>query len=328
MISKNKVFSIDTIRGLAALSVCLFHFANTSLHFTGNTSWYKQFASFGWLGVEAFFVVSGFVIPYSLLSNNYKIYQFPKFFLKRCLRIEPPYILSIFLVIILNYLVSFSPAFKGAAFKIDLVQVLLHFAYLTEHFGYQLLQPVFWTLEAEFQFYIIIGLVIPFAIRNKFSIYLFLFVLLITALVFPLNIFKYMPFFVMGISACFYMKKYLQFYEYLFFIFMSSIFVYQTNQLAVCMVVGLSVSLIICFTNIRSRVTDFLGKISFSLYLVHIPIGSKILNYGSRYANTDLKIYGFLIFSLIFTISFAWVFFKLVEQPSLRWSSKINYKIT
>ena len=325
MTTTKRILSIETIRGLAALSVCLFHFANSNLHFTGNTVWYREFASFGWLGVEAFFVVSGFVISYSLIGNNFEIKEFPRFFLRRCLRIEPPYIVSIALVLLLNYFASLSHLFKGVPFKIDFVQILLHFAYLTEHFNFHWLQTVYWTLEAEFQFYIIIGLLIPFAIRNKLNVYILTFLLLISALFIQLNVFRFMPFFVMGISTSFYMKKIIKFYEWLMFLILSVIFIFLTKQLAVCAFVGISVSLIICFTNIRSTFTDFLGKISFSLYLVHIPIGSKILNFGSRFANSDLKTYEVLIFSLVITLLFAWVFYITVEQPALRWSRRINY---
>ena len=55
---------LDSLRGLAALAVCLFHFAGRDDFLPGT---YLQAASRqGYLGVVAFFVISGFVIPWSL----------------------------------------------------------------------------------------------------------------------------------------------------------------------------------------------------------------------------------------------------------------------
>ncbi len=52
---------LDALRGLAALSVAFFHFTNAM-----NPTIFQQIANLGWLGVEVFFVITGFIIPYSL----------------------------------------------------------------------------------------------------------------------------------------------------------------------------------------------------------------------------------------------------------------------
>ena len=153
----SKIGIIETIRGLAALAVCLFHFTKGNMVFHGSSIHYLNLASYGWLGVEAFFVVSGFIIPYSLVKSGYTIKRFFQFFAKRCIRIEPPYLLSVILVIALAYASTLAPGFKGESFRFNFLQTISHVAYLPEHLGFQWLLPVYWSLEAEFHYYILIG---------------------------------------------------------------------------------------------------------------------------------------------------------------------------
>ena len=86
-----RVEILEPLRGLAALAVAWFHFTNaTGLLPEG---WLRASGRYGWLGVEVFFVISGFIIPYSLFNAGYR---FPRhagrFILKRIVRLDPPYI--------------------------------------------------------------------------------------------------------------------------------------------------------------------------------------------------------------------------------------------
>jgi peptidoglycan/LPS O-acetylase OafA/YrhL len=42
-----------------------------------------------------FFVLSGFIIPYSMARASYTVADFPRFVLKRVTRIDPPYLVAI-----------------------------------------------------------------------------------------------------------------------------------------------------------------------------------------------------------------------------------------
>lgn len=42
--------------------------------------------------------------------------------------------------------------------------------------------------------------------------------------------------------------------------------------------VGVTTALLICYIEFRSRIKDFLGKVSFSFYLLHAPISRRVIN--------------------------------------------------
>ncbi|MEL7160176.1 MAG: acyltransferase family protein, partial [Bacteroidota bacterium] len=70
---KNHLDSLVILRGLAALVVCCCHFCKPTSS-PENPLWlYEFFGEYGTIGVEVFFVVSGFVIPYSLLVGRYAL---------------------------------------------------------------------------------------------------------------------------------------------------------------------------------------------------------------------------------------------------------------
>lgn len=71
--------SLDVLRGTAALSVCLFHFTSGNRAYLPSDDPVRTVGSFGWLGVEVFFTISGFVIPYSLDQRSYHLRDAPSF---------------------------------------------------------------------------------------------------------------------------------------------------------------------------------------------------------------------------------------------------------
>lgn len=323
---ENRIGIVETIRGLAALAVCLFHFSKGNIEFTGSSEWYQRIVTHGWLGVEAFFVLSGFIIPYSLVKGGYTIKRFFQFFAKRCLRIEPPYLLSVALVIVLGYLSTIVPGFKGDPFQFNVWQTVSHVAYLPEHLGFEWLLPVYWSLEAEFHYYILIGLLLPFLWKSKWTLLIGFAAGLTASFFIHLYVFSYMPLFVMGIGAAAYKTGRIN-RELFWGVLAVAVSVSLVRgQLYTMPLTGLITALLICYAEFKSRITDFLGKISFSLYLLHVPIGGRIINLGGRYADTDWKVWLVLLVALIVTLVVSWVFYKLVEYPSQLLSKKITYK--
>ena len=96
--------SLDLLRGLAAVAVCYFHFTHGNPDFLSPGNFLYISGRYGFLGVDVFFVISGFVIPYAMYRGNYHLRDFGRFLTKRVVRIEPPYLISILLVLALNWI--------------------------------------------------------------------------------------------------------------------------------------------------------------------------------------------------------------------------------
>ncbi|WP_316806870.1 acyltransferase [Pedobacter agri] len=201
-----RLYSVDFLRGIAALLVCLFHFTNGNSHFLDHGNWLKQIGSIGWTSVEIFFILSGFIIPYSLDRSHYHYKTFKHFMLKRLLRIEPPYLAAIFFVLAVNYLGTLSPYYRGEDFNINYFNLLLHLGYLNGFFGHGWLNPVFWTLAIEFQFYLLMELLFPMLHRTKKYVQISILVLLLVSAYFIKSagfIFHFLPYFILGIILYF-----------------------------------------------------------------------------------------------------------------------------
>lgn len=83
--------ALDGVRGLAALLVLLFHsvlYCPRATSTYGERLWYLT-ASFGWSGVDLFFVLSGFLITGILLATRGTENFFRNFYVRRALRILP-----------------------------------------------------------------------------------------------------------------------------------------------------------------------------------------------------------------------------------------------
>ncbi len=153
MRDRTRISIIEVMRGLSSVGVALFHFSG---QISSGIS--KVITSYGWLGVDVFFVISGFVIPLSLYGRGYTISDFPRFMLRRLVRSEPPYLASIALVILLGYASSMAPGFHGTSPSYSAGQVASHLFYAIPLTSYAWLNPVYWSLAYEFVFYIIVGL--------------------------------------------------------------------------------------------------------------------------------------------------------------------------
>src|SRR5262245_5567964 len=91
--------ALDGIRGVAILLVLLIHFIPPVAMQWRIAEWFiKLFSTGGWVGVDLFFVLSGFLITGILLRTKDKPNYFKNFYMRRVLRIVPVYFLALFLV--------------------------------------------------------------------------------------------------------------------------------------------------------------------------------------------------------------------------------------
>jgi peptidoglycan/LPS O-acetylase OafA/YrhL len=74
------------------------------------------------------------------------------------------------------------------------------------------------------------------------------------------------------------------------------------------------------------RFVVVLGAISYSMYLLHVPIGGRVINLGLRlpYSLTARLVFLFLAVAISVLASYA--FYRLLERPSQHWSASIRYR--
>ena len=155
--------NINLLRAFAALSVLVYHVIELypwkSFPVEGPLLWFR----IGWLGVDLFFVISGFVITLSA-SQLFEQYgdKFHKIYLRRrIVRIVPLYLLTGFLFVlfcepaILNNL--------GLLFK-NLIYHLL-FIHNLDPATHGAVDGPNWSVGVEMQFYLLIMVTIRFLVR-------------------------------------------------------------------------------------------------------------------------------------------------------------------
>lgn len=306
---KQHIQQVDYIRAIASLAVALYHLGGKTL----------PVLNYGWLGVQMFFLLSGFIICWSI-PQNYNVKTAIRFIIRRIIRIEPPYLLSLLLLLLLNF--ATTPNYKA-----DWLNVAYHLAYINNYIGKPYLNPVYWTLGIEFQFYIFIGLFYPLVI-SKWGKWLLL-IISIAPLYFSvpgIGLFSNFSLFALGIAYYLYSSKRMNMLLFgLFVALIAAMAVVNIGWMATA--AGLVALLILLLPLANNAIVEFFSNISFSLYLTHDIIGSRLVVYlGTLLPKTFW--YKGLEFAtgIIVSILFAYLFYKLVELPFLKWSKKVKYE--
>jgi len=137
---------IQVLRGFASLLVVLYHL-------TANTQQILQkefcfnFFSFGWSGVDIFFVLSGFIITYTSRKGIGQRDRLISFLRRRAIRIFPTFWIITGLFLLFQVIL---PSFYKTHYSFDLANLLSTFFLLP---GHTMVNGVSWTLSYEIFFY-------------------------------------------------------------------------------------------------------------------------------------------------------------------------------
>lgn len=167
-----RLHGLDHLRSLAIILVLLYHYKV----YYGVPGWINSFSSFGWSGVDLFFVLSGYLITEKLFSEYEKIgrINFKGFYWNRFWRIIPAYLT----VVLLYYFFSFLQEGRG-------LQPLWKFLTFTQNIGIDMYYNTFshaWSLCVEEHFYLFSPIVIYLVFSKKLTrktVYFFTIVILI-----------------------------------------------------------------------------------------------------------------------------------------------------
>ena len=165
--SKSKILYIESLRGIAALSVAFYHFGINS-YLTSNS-----FIKNSWLMVDFFFLLSGFVIALNFQNKIYNFSDSLKFQARRFFRLYPLHIavLLVFLIIeCAKYiaesrygLVANNPAFTINNFESFLLNVFMIHALYQDYLTWN---GASWSISAEFFTYFLFSLIVLLCKRN------------------------------------------------------------------------------------------------------------------------------------------------------------------
>lgn len=319
---------IDFLRGLASLAVCWYHFTNSDPAFLSEGV-LKLSGKYGWLGVEVFFVISGFIIPYALHRGGYRLKNYSTFLLKRVTRLDPPYLVSIVVSILLICLsLYFGP--KEHDPRLNIVGLLLHLGYLNMFFNYPWVNEVYWTLAIEFQYYLLMGLAFPLVVSGRKAIRLStfaLFGLLALMVTSGTFIFHWMFLFFVGITAFQYRVGIIGLREHVLLLLLSLCGTLFTLGVPHALA-GLGAFCVISFLNPKNTVFGFFGNISYSLYLLHASVGGSFVVASRQlgFTQSDAGKVVTILIAVCASVSSAYLLYRLVERPSQRWSSSFRYK--
>jgi peptidoglycan/LPS O-acetylase OafA/YrhL len=299
----------------------------------------ESFGAIGYHGVTLFFVLSGFVIPWSI-RNAPQVQGFrgavcglPAFMGRRLLRLQPPYLAAcvLALALALNWLSTPAPRYQGS-FSVTVPEVfkalLSDNLYVTGLLGGSWILVVAWTLALEVQFYAVAGVIEPWAqpaSRKTLSPYLYGFgVAAFSALAVlipqPALVFRVLPVFGLGwVTAHRALRPQpvhgLAIAWLLLLLFRVAGFE-QALVAAVCVVL---LKLTLLFPSFGPKLLLWLGGISYSLFLIHVPIGGRVVNVFSRFTLSGSQQLLVCLLSLLA----AWGFCVLIERPSHRLSRNL-----
>lgn len=164
-----RLYTLDGLRLIAALAVLSFHwtaYAGVPEIWGGKVPadfmpGIAAATSYGWLGVQLFFIISGFVICMSCWGRKPG-----DFFVSRVIRIFPGYWAAILLTAGVLLLVPHLGR-PGARDGLDVKTVLANFTMFESQLGLKYVDGVYWTLWMELQFYLLFAIVVTMGLTYR-----------------------------------------------------------------------------------------------------------------------------------------------------------------
>jgi peptidoglycan/LPS O-acetylase OafA/YrhL len=356
-LKKGYIPALDGVRGCAILLVLLFHCLKTSVFP------FSTLSEIGWIGVDLFFVLSGFLITGILIDTRGCKNFLAIFIYKRILRIFPLYYLCLFIF----FITLFIPKITIINFYLDkrFLNDIFYYLTFTQNILFSFrgwnesdILNHFWSLALEEQFYLFWPIIVML-FRNKNIILISVFLIsisLITRNLNPTNPFSYVFTFaridalVIGSISAILIRTNIQllnkYVHYTFVITLAIIlfiiilthsvslgniafikcgYTFFDIQFASLIILVFDTKRIGMFVNniFSAKILTFLGKYSYGIYIYHW------LLYRGVYAYLEAKfnlpsIFTFPFIGFVILISF--MSYHLYEKRFLKYKFKINQK--
>ena len=317
---------LDCGRFLAAIAVLVFHYFFNGIYngkiSTLSFSPFAEIAKYGYLGVEFFFMISGYVIFFSAQNRTAS-----EFAVSRAVRLYPAFWIAVPLTTVVSVYLG------GTNMSVGPLQALANLTMVPTLLGFDFVDGVYWTLQLELNFYALILLCLLF-LERKLELILLLWPLAILAAL------------LLGVSKYPYLGGYYSYFA------AGAIFAIAKNKpsrwtiaaLLICFglclnfsagpyakhatyaAVGYSPSAIGCivtalfvffvilnmprFSTMQIRGSRLMGGLTYPIYLIHAHIGYMIL---SRFGSEQHKAASYLV-TILCILATAYLIHDLVEQ--------------
>jgi peptidoglycan/LPS O-acetylase OafA/YrhL len=315
--STQRISNLDVLRAFAAVAVCLVHFDRKPLY---GDSFFSTVSQYGQYGVDIFFVISGFVIPLSLSRGHFSIGKMGIFLRSRFFRLYPAYLAAVILTVGFWYLSFAIPGFRGSILpEITLARVVSNLTLACNFTGEEWYAFVSWTLALEAQFYVLLAFCFPaFVSRSQaFRVgMILLWILLPILFKTGPTVFTWTSLFAVGILGFLLDEKLVSIKSFWMFFAMAFLVQCSVRGIESAVAGALTLMAILFLPQINSRPLIWVGSVSYSLYLLHAPIGGRVMNVLERYPEFP----GIRIFAVPLALAAALlgsaIFFQIIEKPS------------
>ena len=356
---------VDGVRGLAALGVAAYHIWRYEPVATTEPLTYasNQFVPpivdsvllWAWVGVQSLLVMSGFVIAFTLRNTWVTPREALSFVIRRVVRLWPPYAVTILLVLLLhvacvNWWDVPSP-FEGT---LTVARVLAHLAFMQDILGETPLSAAIWTVCIEMQFYgvCVIGWGLAQRLLPRpeptqprpagWGVLLVFAPLALASLCFWNRqditepwVIHFMNSFFLGMVTWWVLDRTVS--PQVFATVVAIYAVQLVFQWKLENALALTAALMFYVTGRMNHFHDwltwrwvqYLGRISYSLYLIHYPVSFTLMWLGWRWCNNSPSpAQATLILSvgLVASLAAAHLLYECVEAPSGRWSTRLKHR--
>ncbi len=298
MLNKNKIFFLESLRGIAAICVALFHFQGGSF-ITEN-----PFIRNAWLMVDFFFVLSGFVIAYNYQDQLKSVRDCYIFQIKRFLRLYPLHLFMLFTFLIIEFGKYFLGIYFGIQSNVEAFSINNHSSFML---NLLLLHNIFdgtltwngpsWSISSEFYTYILFALLTLYFYKNRYLYFAITTLIILTA--FMMLYFSDMTAnngflrciysFFLGVCV-YHLSKFFNFrcpsfmvYVILFFTFISICFSEGEKIIGINIFIPILFGILILSLNsspddillkrfLNNKYLIRLGTISYGIYMIHMAV--------------------------------------------------------
>lgn len=275
-----RFLELDALRGFAALAVVLFHYSGHVVRYFGD---FPFAFTAGRYGVQLFFVISGYVIFFTLERSR----TMSQFAFSRFSRLYPAYWATLITLLAVDILSGKRPIWWGG--------FVVNSTMLQNFIGYPDLDIVFWSLAVELKFYILIALAAWLGLTRTISLTIAVWLAIgalvsvpggvipeaVAGLVSGLLIVQYSPYFAAGIVLRVIHVRGVQIRTMgLGVACVACAYLHGgvTDLLVAIVCIGsMALAVLGRLSWIVSPATIWLGAVSYPLYLIHRNIGYQVL---------------------------------------------------